>query len=192
APPPAAQPAAPAAAPRVGPAARNLAEAHGLDLAGIPGSGPGGRVTKEDVLKKVGTSAAPAAPTQEALPLREAPAPAPEPAPAAAPADAARPAPAEPPRPEPAPQPVAAQPAPDAGGRPERRVPMTRLRRRAAVRLLAAQRENAILTTFNEVNMEPVMSLRNRYKDEFERAHGVRLGFMSFFTKAAVEALKKF
>ena len=73
-----------------------------------------------------------------------------------------------------------------------KRVPMTRLRRRAAERLLAAQRENAILTTFNEVNMKPVMELRNRYKDSFEKTHKVKLGFMSFFTKAAVEALKKF
>ena len=69
---------------------------------------------------------------------------------------------------------------------------MSRLRRRAAQRLLAAQQENAILTTFNEVNMKPVMDLRSRYKDSFEKTHEVKLGFMSFFTKAAVEALKKF
>ena len=74
----------------------------------------------------------------------------------------------------------------------ESRVPMSRLRRRAAQRLLAAQRENAILTTFNEVNMKPIMDLRSRYKDSFEKTHEVKLGFMSFFTKAAVEALKKF
>ena len=74
----------------------------------------------------------------------------------------------------------------------DKRVPMTRLRRRAAERLLTAQRENAILTTFNEVNMKPVMDLRNRYKDNFEKSHKVKLGFMSFFTKAAVEALKKY
>ena len=86
------------------------------------------------------------------------------------------------------------QPAGD-GKSPEgadNRVPMSRLRRRAAQRLLAAQRENAILTTFNEVNMKPVMDLRNRYKESFEKTHEVKLGFMSFFTKAAVEALKKF
>ncbi|MGB1881392.1 MAG: dihydrolipoyllysine-residue succinyltransferase, partial [Gammaproteobacteria bacterium] len=76
--------------------------------------------------------------------------------------------------------------------RVEERVPMTRLRRRAAERLLAAQRDNALLTTFNEVNMAPVMSLRERFKDDFEKQYGVRLGFMSFFIKAAVEALKKF
>ena len=74
----------------------------------------------------------------------------------------------------------------------ENRVSMSRLRRRAAERLLAAQRENAILTTFNEVDMKPVMDLRSRYKDSFEKTHEVKLGFMSFFTKAAVEALKKF
>ncbi len=76
--------------------------------------------------------------------------------------------------------------------RPERRVAMTRLRRRAAERLLAAQHENAILTTFNEVNMQAVMDLRVRYRQEFEKHHGIRLGFMSFFARATVEALKKF
>jgi 2-oxoglutarate dehydrogenase E2 component (dihydrolipoamide succinyltransferase) len=81
---------------------------------------------------------------------------------------------------------------PTAAERPEEKVPMTRLRKRIAERLLAAQHENAILTTFNEVNMQPVMDLRTRYKEEFEKRHGVKLGFMSFFTKAAVEALKKF
>ena len=76
--------------------------------------------------------------------------------------------------------------------RPQERAPMTRLRKRAAERLLAAQHENALLTTFNEVNMQPVMELRNRYKEEFEKTHQVKLGFMSFFTRATVEALKKF
>ena len=74
----------------------------------------------------------------------------------------------------------------------ENRVPMSRLRRRAAQRLLAAQQENAILTTFNEVNMKPIMDLRSRYKESFEKTHAVKLGFMSFFAKASVEALKKF
>lgn len=78
------------------------------------------------------------------------------------------------------------------GNRVEKRVPMTRLRARIAERLLSAQQNAAILTTFNEVNMQPVMDLRNRYKDQFEKAHGVKLGFMSFFTKAAVESLKRF
>jgi 2-oxoglutarate dehydrogenase E2 component (dihydrolipoamide succinyltransferase) len=76
--------------------------------------------------------------------------------------------------------------------RQEQRVPMSRLRARIAERLVQAQHEAAILTTFNEINMKPVMDLRNKYKDEFEKAFGVRLGFMSFFTKAAVEALKRF
>ncbi|APR05164.1 2-oxoglutarate dehydrogenase complex dihydrolipoyllysine-residue succinyltransferase [Thauera chlorobenzoica] len=79
-----------------------------------------------------------------------------------------------------------------AGERPEERVPMTRLRARIAERLLQSKNENAILTTFNEVNMAPVMALRKQYGDKFEKAHGVRLGFMGFFVKAAVAALKKF
>ena len=78
------------------------------------------------------------------------------------------------------------------GDRPEERVPMTRLRARIAERLLQSKNENAILTTFNEVNMGPVMALRAQYKDKFEKQHGVRLGFMGFFVKAAVAALKKF
>lgn len=78
------------------------------------------------------------------------------------------------------------------GTRPEKRVPMTRLRLRIAERLLAAKQETAMLTTFNEVDMKAVMDLRARYKDDFEKTHGVRLGFMSFFTKAVVEALKRF
>ncbi|NOV26415.1 2-oxoglutarate dehydrogenase complex dihydrolipoyllysine-residue succinyltransferase [Cupriavidus necator] len=78
------------------------------------------------------------------------------------------------------------------GDRPEERVPMSRLRARIAERLLQSQSTNAILTTFNEVNMKPVMDLRNKYKDRFEKEHGVKLGFMSFFVKAAVHALKKF
>ena len=78
------------------------------------------------------------------------------------------------------------------GDRPEQRVPMSRLRARVAERLLASQQENAILTTFNEVNMKPVMDLRNKYKEKFEKEHGVKLGFMSFFVKAAVAALKKY
>ncbi len=88
-----------------------------------------------------------------------------------------------------------AVPAPtsvDLGDRPEQRVPMSRLRARIAERLLESQATNAILTTFNEVNMQPVMDLRNKYKDKFEKEHGVKLGFMSFFVKAAVAALKKY
>lgn len=104
-----------------------------------------------------------------------------KPAAAAAPALAAKPA----------LQPVAA-PIASLGDRPEERVPMSRLRARIAERLLQSQQTNAILTTFNEVNMAPVMELRNKYKDKFEKEHGVKLGFMSFFVKAAVAALKKY
>lgn len=86
---------------------------------------------------------------------------------------------------------VAPAPVP-AGARPEQRVPMSRLRARVAERLLASQQENAILTTFNEVNMKPIMDLRAKYKEKFEKEHGVKLGFMSFFVKAAVAALKKY
>ncbi|MBA5689010.1 2-oxoglutarate dehydrogenase complex dihydrolipoyllysine-residue succinyltransferase [Rugamonas apoptosis] len=82
--------------------------------------------------------------------------------------------------------------APNLGDRPEERVPMSRLRARIAERLIQSQSTNAILTTFNEVNMAPVMDLRNKYKDKFEKEHGVKLGFMSFFVKAAVAALKKY
>ncbi|MBO1113496.1 2-oxoglutarate dehydrogenase complex dihydrolipoyllysine-residue succinyltransferase [Bordetella petrii] len=95
-----------------------------------------------------------------------------------------------------APAKVAAAPAAPAtlslDGRPEQRVPMSRLRARIAERLLQSQQENAILTTFNEVNMQAVIDLRNKYKEKFEKEHGIKLGFMSFFVKAAVAALKKF
>jgi 2-oxoglutarate dehydrogenase E2 component (dihydrolipoamide succinyltransferase) len=87
---------------------------------------------------------------------------------------------------------VAAPAAANLGDRPEERVPMSRLRARIAERLIQSQSTNAILTTFNEVNMAPVMELRNKYKDKFEKEHGVKLGFMSFFVKAAVAALKKY
>lgn len=88
--------------------------------------------------------------------------------------------------------PVASIPQPQSGGRIEQRVPMTRIRQRIAERLLQSQQNAAILTTFNEVNMQPVIELRNRYKDAFEKKHGVKLGFTSFFVKAAVLALQKF
>lgn len=88
-----------------------------------------------------------------------------------------------------APLPKATMPT---GERPEERVPMSRLRARIAERLLESQANNAILTTFNEVNMGPVIALRNKYKDQFEKVHGVKLGYMSFFVKAATHALKKF
>ncbi len=93
---------------------------------------------------------------------------------------------------KPALQKVAAPVGIDLSGRPEERVPMSRLRARIAERLVESQSTNAILTTFNEVNMQPVIELRNKYKDKFEKEHGVKLGFMSFFVKAAVAALKKY
>ncbi|MFT5642553.1 MAG: 2-oxoglutarate dehydrogenase E2 component (dihydrolipoamide succinyltransferase) [Janthinobacterium sp.] len=108
---------------------------------------------------------------------------------------AAKPAPAAPvaaPAAKPALQRVAAPAAANQGQRPEERVPMSRLRARIAERLIQSQSVNAILTTFNEVNMQPVIDLRNKYKDKFEKSHGVKLGFMSFFVKAAVAALKKY
>ena len=93
---------------------------------------------------------------------------------------------------KPAAAPAAASAPVPAGARPEQRVPMSRLRARVAERLLASQQENAILTTFNEVNMKPIMDLRAKYKEKFEKEHGTKLGFMSFFVKAAVAALKKY
>ncbi len=167
---PAASAAAGAAAPRSGPAARLAAAEHGIDPASLSGSGKGGRVTREDVVAQArqaaagSTAAAPAA----AAPAATAAAPAPATAAVAA-----------------------AEPA--AGGRVERRVPMTRLRARVAERLLDAKRNTAMLTTFNEVDMQPVMDLRAKYRELFEKRHnGTRLGFMGFFVRASVEALKRF
>jgi 2-oxoglutarate dehydrogenase E2 component (dihydrolipoamide succinyltransferase) len=88
--------------------------------------------------------------------------------------------------------PQVSAPSVNLGDRPEQRVPMSRLRARVAERLLQSQSSNAILTTFNEINMAPVMEMRKRMQDRFEKEHGVKLGFMSFFVKAAVHALKKF
>jgi 2-oxoglutarate dehydrogenase E2 component (dihydrolipoamide succinyltransferase) len=105
--------------------------------------------------------------------------------------DMIEPAPAKP-KPVPNVAPARIARAPAAGERPERRVPMTRLRKRIAERLVEAQRTAAILTTFNEVNMQPVIELRTRHRERFEKEYGVRLGFMSFFVKAAVEALRHF
>ena len=150
------------AAPAIMPAAKRLMEEHGLKPRQVMGSGKGGRVLKEDV--------------QQQLEKNE-PAPVP-----AKPKLAAAPAPAK----------AAPLPTVPAGERPERRVPMTRLRARIAERLVEAQHTAAILTTFNEVNMQPVMELRARHRERFEKEHGVRLGFMSFFVKAAVEAVKHF
>ena len=161
------------------PAARRMAAEANLDegeIGSIKGSGRGGRVTKEDVAGYVERKTeAPSVPTS--------PEPAPAPAPTPAPATAPTPAPAEP---------RAPAPAVPAGDRPEQRVPMSRLRARIAERLVQSQSTAAILTTFNEVNMQAIMDLRARYKDKFEKEHGVKLGFMSFFVKAVVAALKKY
>ncbi|GHD29092.1 2-oxoglutarate dehydrogenase complex dihydrolipoyllysine-residue succinyltransferase [Parahalioglobus pacificus] len=137
-----------------GPAARQMIEENKLDPSAITGTGKGGRITKEDVVKhmKSGAAAAPATTPAAATP-----------------------------------------PAQPTGERIEKRVPMTRMRARIAERLLDASQETAMLTTFNEVNMAPVMELRRKYKDQFEKTHnGTRLGFMGFFVKAACEALKRF
>ncbi|MEO8753365.1 MAG: 2-oxoglutarate dehydrogenase complex dihydrolipoyllysine-residue succinyltransferase [Casimicrobiaceae bacterium] len=156
-------PATPAVAAIALPAARKIMADQGIDAATVEGTGRGGRVTKGDVLAAVDAKAAPA----------------PAAAPASPPAAKAPPAPA-----------VALSAT--LGSRPEQRVPMSRLRQRVAERLLQSQSIAAILTTFNEVNMQPVIDLRNKYKDRFEKEHGVKLGFMSFFVKAAVHALKKY
>ncbi|MEX0738128.1 MAG: 2-oxoglutarate dehydrogenase complex dihydrolipoyllysine-residue succinyltransferase [Pseudohongiella sp.] len=138
------------------PAAKKLAEEHGLKAEQITGTGKDGRVTKEDVMNAIESGSK--AGSGSAAPVsRE--------------------------------HPVADM----SSGRVEERVPMSRLRAKVAERLLQASQTTAMLTTFNEVNMEPVMSLRARYKDQFEKTHdGVRLGFMSFFVRACVEALKRF
>ena len=148
------------------PAAAKLMADNKLAAGSVPGTGKDGRVTKGDVLGTIEAGAKPAAAAK----------PAAVPAPAAA---------------KPLP-PVAAPVAMNLGDRPEQRVPMSRLRARVAERLLQSQATNAILTTFNEVNMAPVMEMRKRFQDKFEKEHGVKIGFMSFFVKAAVAALKKY
>ena len=137
----------------------------------VSGSGRDGRITKGDAL--AAQQGAPAVSASVSAPAAR----------AAAPAKAAKPS-----------LPDVKAPGADQWlkDRPEQRVPMSRLRARIAERLLESQQTNAILTTFNEVNMAPVMDLRNKYKDKFEKEHGVKLGFMSFFVKAAVHALKKY
>ena len=174
--PPAAAAAAPTNTEDLSPAVRRLIAEHGLDPAQIPATGRGGRLTKEDVLNYMEASTGSAG---DSIRPRGTSAAAPE----------AQPARIEPEAPaQPAVQ-VQQQPV---GERTERRVPMTRLRQRIAGRLVEAQQTAALLTTFNEVNMKPVMDLRAKYRDQFEKAHGVKLGFMSFFVKASVEALKRF
>ncbi|PLK49641.1 2-oxoglutarate dehydrogenase complex dihydrolipoyllysine-residue succinyltransferase [Uliginosibacterium sp. TH139] len=161
-------PAAAAAASGSGPAARKILAEKGVDPSAVQGSGPGGRVTKADAL---GVSK-PATGSSVSAPAVVAP---------AATSTAALPQPPVPPAVEAV-----------LSDRPEERVPMSRLRARVAERLLQSQATNAILTTFNEVNMAPVMELRKKYVEKFEKEHGIKLGFMSFFVKAAVAALKKY
>ena len=149
------------------PAAAKLMADGNMAAGSVPGTGKDGRVTKGDVL---GAAAAPAAaPKSIAANAGNAPA-----------------------RVALLPQVAAAAKPADLGDRPEQRVPMSRLRARIAERLLQSQSTNAILTTFNEVNMAPVMEMRKRFQEKFEKEHGVKIGFMSFFVKAAVHALKKF
>jgi 2-oxoglutarate dehydrogenase E2 component (dihydrolipoamide succinyltransferase) len=170
----AAQAAGASAGSTASPAAGKILAEKGIAADQVAGSGRDGRITKGDAL--AATQGAPAVPATPAVS-----------APKAAPAPAARAA-------KPALPDVKAPGSADQWlkDRPEQRVPMSRLRARIAERLLESQQTNAILTTFNEVNMAPVMDLRNKYKDRFEKEHGVKLGFMSFFVKAAVHALKKF
>ncbi|PKO69611.1 MAG: dihydrolipoyllysine-residue succinyltransferase [Betaproteobacteria bacterium HGW-Betaproteobacteria-16] len=149
------------------PAAAKLMADNNLAAGSVSGTGKDGRVTKGDVLSAVaGGAAAPKATVAAPVAI-----------PTGAPSKVL---------------PQVAVVAPDLGDRPEERVPMTRLRARVAERLLQSQSTNAILTTFNEINMAPVMEMRKRMQERFEKEHGVKLGFMSFFVKAAVHALKKF
>jgi 2-oxoglutarate dehydrogenase E2 component (dihydrolipoamide succinyltransferase) len=160
---------------RLSPSVRRLVEENRLDPAAIAGSGRDGRVTKSDVVEFLDKrrAVAPAA----AVPERAAAA-------AAAPAPAAA-------RTAPITEAASARATPSAV-RAERRVAMTRLRQRIAARMVEAQATQALLTSFNEVDLTAVQELRARYKDSFEKAHGAKLGFMSFFVKASVEALKRF
>jgi 2-oxoglutarate dehydrogenase E2 component (dihydrolipoamide succinyltransferase) len=170
---PANVPAVPAAAPASAsgksdvamPAAAKLMADNNMAAGSVAGTGRDGRVTKGDVLAAKAAPGAPAAPT---APMGAAPA-----------------------MPKPLPR-VAAPAAASLGDRPEQRVPMSRLRARVAERLLQSQATNAILTTFNEVNMAPVIEMRKRFQEKFEKEHGTKIGFMSFFVKAAVAALKKY
>ncbi len=150
---------------RLSPSARRMVEENKLDSGQISASGRDGLITKSDVVSHLGKSVK--APAAEAAPAPVPPAPAAKAATAKAP--------------------VAAS-----AGRVDQRVPMTRLRQRIAERMVQAQATQALLTSFNEVDLTAVNELRARYKDKFEKSHAVKLGFMSFFVKASVEALKKF
>jgi 2-oxoglutarate dehydrogenase E2 component (dihydrolipoamide succinyltransferase) len=184
-PPPVPVPAAPAAptggsdASLLSPAVRKLLDENNLDAGLIPATGAKGRLTKADVLTYMQSkpAATPVVPTPKTTPAP--PPPKPVAAPVAAPASA------------PAVD-IGAKYPPGVAGPREERVRMTRLRKRVAEKLKEAQNTAAMLTTFNEVDMTAVMALRKQYKDSFEKRHGVRLGFMSFFTKACVSALQSF
>lgn len=157
------------------PAAAKMLTENNLSTSSIAGSGKGGRVTKGDVLNHLEQKSASASATTQASNT--------------ATTNATTPSASV----KPSLPPVIATPTGEwLANRPEERVPMSRLRARIAERLLLSQSSNAILTTFNEANMQPVMELRARYKDKFEKEHGVKLGFMSFFVKAVVAALKKY
>lgn len=172
----AATPAALAAAPATAmPSARKIMDEKGISASDVTGSGRGGRILKEDVIG--GTKSAPAAPSVAVSPKGT--------------SSGASPASSLPAKPS-LPQPNVISADAIIADRTEQRVPMSRLRARVAERLLQSQSTNAILTTFNEVNMAPVMAMRKKYQEKFEKEHGVKLGFMSFFVKAAVAALKKF
>ncbi len=173
---PVAAPAAPGER-RILPAARRLIAEHGLDASLIPSTGKGGRLLKSDVAAWLAAREEEPEPSAEAVPETAASAPAPT-----MPSPPAQPAP-----------PAAAPPAAAAAGeRAEERVPMTPIRRRIAERLVEAQQQAALLTTFNEIDMSAVMDFRRRYRDAFSERHDVRLGFLSFFVKAAVDALRRF
>ena len=159
------------------PAVRKLIEDNNLDAAAIPATGAKGQLTKGDVLAFMEGGAKPAAAPAAAAPAAQPAAPAAAPKPAAPAAPTIVPASELPPRTE------------DARG--EERVRMTRLRQRIAQRLKEAQNTAAMLTTYNEVQMDSLMALRSEYRDAFEKKHGVRLGFLSFFVKAAIIALKE-
>jgi len=170
---------------KLSPSVRRLVEENKLDPAAIPGSGKDGRLTKSDVVgflgKQSNGGSAGGAASAGSPAVGSAPA---APGAAAAAQGGSAPAAAR------APSPGARPSAP--GARGEQRVPMTRLRQRIAQRLIEAQSTQALLTSFNEVDLTAVQELRARHKDRFEKEHGVKLGFMSFFVKASIEALKKF
>lgn len=151
------------AQPPLGPAARRMLSESQISLSDVSGSGRGGRVTKEDVVHYLKSSEAPPAPKPSIEKVEKTVTP--------LKAEFAR---------------------IEVSGREEKRVPMTRLRSRIAERLMEAKNNTAMLTTFNEVNMQPIMNMRKHYRESFEKHHKVKLGFMSFFVRASIEALKRF